>query len=99
MSFALDWVKSAPRDSEVLCILRHMSQSGMSRVISLAVIQDGDIRYLGTLDESPEWPFRWNDKRNGWNVRGYGMDMGFHLVYTLGQTFHGDGYYFRSRWI
>lgn len=99
MTYATEWAQSAPQDSEVLCILRHVSQSGMTRVISLAVIDNGDIRFLGSLDQDPRWPFRWDSKRSGWIVRGAGMDMGFHLAYTLGQTFHGDGYYFRSRWI
>jgi hypothetical protein len=69
---------------KVYTILRHCSQSGMSRDISLKTIQDGemiDITYyvakaLGdTLKE-----------RNGQRairVSGCGMDMGYHLVHCL----------------
>jgi hypothetical protein len=66
----------------VYTVLRHVSRSGMSRVISLYVIVDGEPRWLDgyasrvmgtTLDRD----------REGLKIGGCGMDMGFALVYDL----------------
>ena len=32
-------------------------------------------------------------------VKGCGMDMGFHVVYSLSQTLFNDGYAIKQRWI
>lgn len=61
----------------------HVARSGMSRSIKLFVIEDGvpmdrswaAARLLGnSMDE----------KNGGVKMGGWGMDMGFHLVYSLG---------------
>lgn len=75
----------------VYCILRHVSRSGMSRDITLYYI-DGE----GTthwLDYSAAvllgYPLA---KDQGIRVSGCGMDMGFHLVYSLGSALFPDGF-------
>jgi hypothetical protein len=76
----------------VRTILRHVSASGMSRSISLIIIdEDGD-----TFDVS--WIAaralgdRIDQKNDGIKVSGCGMDMGFHLVYGLSATLFPDGF-------
>ncbi len=75
----------------VFTILRHVSRSGMSRSISVVVMQDGkpfDVSWavaragLGTFDR----------KNDGVKVGGCGMDMGFHLAYNLAWVLYGDDF-------
>ncbi len=68
----------------VYTVLRHVSQSGMSRDISLKIVHDGrlrDITYTAAeaMGETPK------DRRGQRVIRvhGAGMDMGFSLVYNL----------------
>jgi len=82
--------------------LKHVSQSGMSRDITLLTAYEGriiDITWYashamqtGTLKE-----------RNGSRVirvGGAGMDMGFHLVYSLSYSLYkGEGYTLRHEWV
>ena len=75
----------------VYTILRHVSRSGMQRVISLVVMRDGqpwDIsgwaaRALGD---------RTDKNGEGIVVGGCGMDMGFHIVYNLSYVLFPDGF-------
>ena len=70
----------------VQTILRHVSRSGMMRHIS-AVFNGQDITWhVANLME---------DKRadnGGIKCGGCGMDMGFHLVYSLSRTLFADGF-------
>lgn len=82
--------------------LRSVSSSGMTRQISLGVVNDGeyyDITYLaaGVLGESLH---ETNGSRSI-RVNGAGMDMGFHLVYNLSLSLYGrdGGYTLKHRWI
>lgn len=93
-----DWLK--PGD-EVQCILRHVSRSGMSRVIQLVKFdrKSGRVLALGwNAALALDWRYDW--EREGVKVGGAGMDMGFHLVYTLSSAlFDGDGYALTHHWI
>lgn len=74
----------------VYCILRHVSQSGMSRRISLYTIQDGKPRNIDSLAaDAIGW--RRNDYAGGIVVSGCGMDMGWHLVDALSHSLWPDG--------
>lgn len=90
---ALDYLRDILRPGQtVYCILRHVSRSGMQRVISLHVLFPNDpvirdisttaARVLGLLNDS---------QRGGIKIGGCGMDMGFHLVYELGAALWPDG--------
>lgn len=85
--------------------LRHVSRSGMMRVISVHIIRNGqplDIsRHVATLLGEG-----FDAKRWGVKVGGCGMDMGFHIVYNLGVALHGikseerdGGYTYHHRWL
>lgn len=92
----LEWF---PAGSTMTTLLRHVSSSGMSRSISI-VHNDQDItwtvaRFLGE-------PL---DSHGGIRVDGCGMDMGFHLVYSLSRKLYRNaldtdaGYAISQRWL
>ena len=101
-------------DEDVQCVLRHCSRSGMMRVIDLFVIRKGDLRRISwSAAKALGWTYDRNHE--GVKVGGCGMDMGFHLVYSLSSVvFEGTrkhkawarkqcqrsaGYMLRSRWV
>jgi len=89
------WIR--PGDT-LYCVMRHVSRSGMTRVIDLLAIQDGDIVRIG-YDAALVlgWPYDY--RRGGVKVSGCGMDMGFHLVYSLGHALFGTGEVLKQRWL
>jgi hypothetical protein len=102
--FAHHYREGAP---VIRTILRHCSQSGMSRDISLVYVNDA-----GNLQNITYWAglaLGWTlTDRNGSRaikVGGAGMDMGFHLVYTLSRVLFNDdttgdaGYRLRQEWL
>jgi hypothetical protein len=75
----------------VQCVLRNCSRSGMSRSIDLFVVRGGE------LQQVTYWASRVLgdsiDRNNGGiKVPGCGMDMGFHLVYSLSRVLFRDGF-------
>jgi len=84
----------------VYTVLRHVSASGMSRRIDLYTFKDNRPVYLSgyfAMMQGEEPP------RDGYKVGGCGMDMGFHLVYTLSSMLFGSadrgGYELRHEWL
>ena len=79
-----------PPGSTARTIIRHVSRSGMQREISVVVMVDGE------PFECDYWVARALGDRIGTHggivVGGCGMDMGFHLVYSLSQTLYPDGF-------
>ena len=88
---------------ELFTILRHVSSSGMTRHISIKYIKNGQLMDL-----------TWHAARvldwslvDGFNraikVGGCGMDMGFHLVYSLSCALYGsdhdNAYKLKQNWI
>ena len=81
----------------VFTILRHVSQSGMMRHISLYVIKRNSPIYLDySVSQLLECPMA---KSEGLKRSGCGMDMGFDLVYSLSYALFGDGYKLNHRWL
>jgi hypothetical protein len=76
---------------EILCVLRSVSRSGMSRVIDLKVIEDGEMRGLGWT-AARALGDKYDTKAEGIKVPGCGMDMGFHIVYSLSSVLWRDGF-------
>lgn len=67
----------------VYTILRHVSTSGMSRDIDVVLIKDNEpLRITYTASEATG--ITYDRKAEALKVGGCGMDMGFHVVYTLG---------------
>jgi hypothetical protein len=84
--------------------LKHVSSSGMSRDMKVLTVSDGQIidvtYYVGKLDIGTL------KERNGQRVirvGGCGMDMGFHVVYTVSAVLYGyeerGAYTIRHEWI
>ena len=75
----------------VYTILRHVSRSGMSRVIDLVIISDGQpfsiSGWAAKVTNSKLDRDRWGIK-----IGGTGMDMGFALVYDLSYVLFKDGF-------
>lgn len=80
----------APGDT-VYTVLRHVSRSGMQRVIDLQAIKHDQPVWL-TGYASTAGLGRADRKRSGIVVGGCGMDMGFHLVYELSSMLWPDGF-------
>ena len=77
-----------PKDV-VYTVLRHRSASGMYREIGLFIVQDGELRNIDSLSADAMGYKR--GKTGGLKVGGCGMDMGYHLVHTLGHYLWPNG--------
>jgi hypothetical protein len=94
---------------EIRTVLRHVTASGMSRDISLFYVKDNkiiNITYYAGI--AIGWRIVERNGSRAIRVGGCGMDMGFHLVYTLARTIykstennHGAdvGYWLEQRWL
>jgi len=69
----------------ILCVLRHVSKSGMSRRI------DFYTQNLDYLSHSFAVVRGDAEPKNGLRVDGCGMDMGFSVVYSLGYKLWPEG--------
>jgi hypothetical protein len=74
----------------VYTTLRHVSRSGMYRVINLYIIQDNEPRWISSWAADLLEGF--DNRHEGCKASGCGMDMGFNLVYNLSYTLFPDGY-------
>lgn len=101
--------EAAERVHERLCASRghiftsveHVSKSGMTRYLKVFT-STGDYRRPLAWCSVPVaevlgWPCP--PDREGVKVDGAGMDMGFHLAYSLAHVLYGDGYAIRHDWI
>jgi hypothetical protein len=73
----------------VYTILRHVSASGMSRVIDLFIMRGNEPRRI-TWSVAQALGYAYDQKREGLRVSGCGMDMGFHVVYSLARVIFND---------
>ena len=77
-----------PVGSTARTILRHASDSGMTRWISVLGPDDRDVsRTVASV-----LGLRLGARHSGIKVEGCGMDMGFHLVYSLSRTLYPQGH-------
>lgn len=88
------------KDSTVYTMVRSVSASGMSRQISLFIIQGGRLLSLDFY-VSKALGLQY---KTGVVIRGCGMDMGFALVYNLARTLftskkEDSGYFLNQTWI
>ena len=102
---AIDMLKniftSMPEDQRVIyCVLRSVSKSGMSRTIDFFTIDNERPQHLsGLIKMALGYKF---GKNAGLVIGGCGMDMGFHVVYTVSSVVFGGtrgGYEIKSQWI
>ena len=80
--------------------LNHVSQSGMMRHISVRQIKkDYPLDWTRLVSLALDWKEGKNRSGGGIKVGGCGMDMGFHLVYTLSSVLYDDGYAIKHSWL
>ena len=102
---AIEWLRSMMDiGNTVYTVLRHVSASGMTRYIDLYVIKDNrPLRITWSVAEALGYPY--DRKHEALKVQGCGMDMGFHVVYSLayvlnnGKTEGDAGYSLRHNWM
>jgi hypothetical protein len=97
MSMAMAVLKVLPKDATIYTIIRHVSKSGMTRVIDAMVIVDDTPLYLRGVAE--EIGLKLDRKHDGITVKGVGMDMAWYLVSRFSKAIHDDEYYFTNRTI
>lgn len=77
-------------------ILRHVSRSGMSRRIGLVVLRTADdgrlVDFHPNISAAEALGLRTDRDGEGIIVGGCGMDMGFHLVYSLSRVLFPEGF-------
>jgi len=71
----------------VYSIVRHVAPSGMSRVIDFFVIVDNKPRNIIYYMENI-LDYKYDKNYSGVKVDGCGMDMCFHLVYSLSRSLY-----------
>ena len=81
--------------AELGVIAKNVARSGMSRDIAvLTCRKDGIQNISGLVADALEW--RWDDE-DAVKVGGAGMDMGFHLIHTLGTVLYPKGGCYRRK--
>ncbi len=82
-----------PPGTTVHTILRHVSKSGMSRDISLVILTpDGPRDITALAAEAMGSRLSSRVTFPAIRVGGCGMDMGFHMVYSLARALYPDGH-------
>lgn len=75
----------------VYTTVKNVSRSGMSRSIDVHLIRENEPRWIArVVARALGLPF--DDKREAVKVGGCGMDMGFHLVYSLSRRLFPNGF-------
>lgn len=73
-------------------VLRHVSRSGMYRVIDVLCIEANQPRRISwAVANALGW--RYDMRHEGIGVSGAGMDMGFHLIYSLSRVLFPNGHH------
>lgn len=80
-----------PIPGEVRTVLRHVSQSGMLRVIDAFVVINDEVIKVGSTYATASGD-AWDHSRSGVKMSGVGMDMGFALVYNMGRLLYPKGF-------
>jgi hypothetical protein len=94
-----EWIEDMRREltpgTKVYTTVKQVARSGMSRTI--------DVHTIDCTGDDPEprwWSYRiaavlgwsYDDDREAIRVSGAGMDMGFHLVYSLSSLLYPEGF-------
>tara|TARA_Y100000114_G_scaffold149361_1_gene163424 strand:- start:599 stop:1033 length:435 start_codon:yes stop_codon:yes gene_type:complete len=82
----------------IWALCRHVSSGGATRVLSFFVVKDNTIICIDWFLQD-FLGYKPHKKIDGVVVKGCGMDMGFHTVYSLSRKLYDDGYRFKHRWL
>tara|TARA_R100000654_G_scaffold22803_3_gene45109 strand:+ start:375 stop:683 length:309 start_codon:yes stop_codon:yes gene_type:complete len=88
-----------PEGSTAYTLVTKVAPSGMSRHIMVAGSRKkGHVQNVSWyISQLLDWKYK--DNTRSVFVGGCGMDMGFHLVYTLSRILYDDGYAIEHRWL
>jgi hypothetical protein len=75
----------------VWTVLRHVSRSGMNRIIGVRKLDNGNSLWL-SRGVAKATGITFSEKYEELSVGGCGMDMGFHVVYELSARLFKDGF-------
>lgn len=89
----VSWIKRTRPIVYTVC--KHVSSSGMLRVIDCFVIRDGKPVSVNHLIAAYGL-YRQDKRRSGVRVGGCGMDMGFAVVYALSNAIFPKGFKYRK---
>ena len=84
------------KDKTIYSIIRHVSQSGMTRHISFHYIEDGRIYSMNHLI-SEATGFKFNKNYDALVVKGGGIDMAYHVVEHYSRSTGKEGNYYISQ--
>jgi len=88
--YLLEQLEIKPGD-EIFTVLRHVSQSGMMRHVSLFYLKENDLVNISYhVSKLIDFPF--SDKNNAVKVSGCGTDVGFQTVYNMSYHLFKDGF-------
>ncbi|OAM89712.1 hypothetical protein OH491_16465 [Termitidicoccus mucosus] len=96
---AIGYLKESLRPGDtVYVILRHVSKSGMSRLIDLYLIKNGrPFRITWTAAKALELTY--DRRQESLRINGCGTDVGFEAVYNLGWAVLNDPNAFKHQWL
>lgn len=95
---AIEYLKKNLKKGDTLfTIVTKVAPSGMSRRIKVLDIKNGNPSYWSYY-VSKALGYKLKDD-GSLLVQGCGMDMGFHVVYSLSQKLFNDGYALKQRWL
>lgn len=85
-----NYLRTLEPGQRVYAMITRVARSGMSRCIRIFTLDDGRMNEITHMvARACGWPMTAND---GLRVGGCGMDMRFHVVYTLGRVLFPNGY-------
>ena len=88
---AIEKLKESIKPNDILYTqLEYVTKSGMTRFIKVRQIKD-DYPYDWTHIVAKALGWKYSDRYHAVKAEGCGMDMGFHLIYNLGQVLWPDG--------
>ncbi len=102
---AIDQLKKLIQEGDTLyTTCEHVSRSGMTRHLTVRSFLPSDrgerqinvLNFNYLVSEALDWTLT---KDRSLKVGGSGMDMGFHLVYTLSRVLFDDGYALKHEWL
>jgi hypothetical protein len=96
---AIEYLKESIKpDDTIYVILRHVSKSGMSRLLDLYLIKDGrPFRITWNAARALEVPY--DRRREALRIGGYGTDVAFEAAYHLGWAIFNDASALKHQWI
>lgn len=96
-SFAYNELKRMPQGTTIFTVVRHVSSSGMSRVVDAMLIDSGETLPLSRGLSADGFKFHLHHKYEGFMIDAVGLNMPAMLVREIGLFIHADENYFTQK--